>query len=100
MTEILRKNIDHLATLARIELASDEADRLTHDIAQIVAYVSDIQKITGNAEIKKKVGAHHTVMREDTPSHEPGEFTEALLTLAPRRKGRYIEVKKIIGDKS
>lgn len=95
-----RKDIEHLAKLSRIEIGDVEADALAKDITSILAYVSDIEKITGSSAGEKIVGPLFNVMRTDEHSHEAGMYTEALLTLAPTRDGQYVKVKKIIGEKS
>lgn len=95
-----KKDIEHLAKLARIEVTDTEAETLAGNITSILEYVSEIEKATGKAEGEKKVGPLYNVMREDTNPHEPGIYTEDLLNLAPARKGQYVEVKKILEDKS
>lgn len=92
-----REDIEHLATLSRIALHEGEADTLTHDMNAILAYVSEVSSITGNAAQEKKVPELYNVMREDIPTNEPGAYTEALLNAAPERVGRYVKVKKILG---
>ncbi len=37
------------------------------------------------------------VMREDADPHAADAFTDALLAQAPRKEGRYLKVKKILG---
>ena len=95
-----REDIEHLAKLARIEVQGEEAESLAEDITSILGYVSEIEGITGNAAIEKKVGPLANVMREDENPHEPGLYTEDLLNLAPDRQGQYVKVKKIIGGKA
>ena len=95
-----RKDIEHLARLARIAVSNAEADALAKDISSILGYISDIEKITGNGAREKKVGLHYNVMREDVHPHEGGVYTEDLLTAAPDRHGQYVKVQKIISDKS
>ena len=95
-----RKDIEHLAKLARIGITDVEADALAKDITGILTYVGEIKEITAAHSGKKEVGPLHNVMREDGEPHEPGIYTEALLNAAPERHGRYVKVKKIIGDKS
>jgi aspartyl-tRNA(Asn)/glutamyl-tRNA(Gln) amidotransferase subunit C len=95
-----RKDIEHLAKLARIEVIDTEADSIAHDFSSILGYVSEIEAITGDTSGEKHVGAHFNVMREDANPHEPGMYTEDLLSAAPDRDGQYIKVKKILGDKA
>ena len=92
-----REEIEHLATLSRIELRDGEADALTESITSILGYVSEVNAITA-AEKPKEVGALSNVMREDEESHEPGAYTEDILAEAPNRQGQYIRVKKVLGN--
>lgn len=92
-----KKDIKHLATLARIELKEGEVEALTSDITEILGYVSEINKIAAT-EYERKVGPLHNVMRDDEPSHEPGVYTKALLEAAPQRDGKYVKVKKILDN--
>jgi len=94
-----KEDIERLAKLSRIELTSDEADALAGDITSILGYVSEINEITGSTAGEKKVGSIYNVFREDENPHEAGEYTEALLALAPERDGQYFKVKKILDDK-
>ena len=94
-----RKDIEHLAHLARIKLTDNEADVLTTDLTSILSYVSDIEGIVGNAVSEKKVGQLFNVMRADENPHEGGLYTEDLLNNAPHRDGQYVKVKKILEGK-
>ena len=38
------------------------------------------------------------VMREDGEPHEGGIYTEKMLSQAPKRKGNFLEVKKILDN--
>ncbi len=95
-----KEDISHLAQLSRIALSDSEAESLATDITSILGYVSEIEEITGNATEKKEVGALFNVMREDVSPHPADTYTEDILASAPERMGRYIQVKKILGDKS
>ena len=95
-----KEDIEHLAKLSRIAIRDDEAVELAEDITSILGYVSEIEEITGNVEVEKKIGALFNVMREDTDPHAAGLYTEDLLNLAPERDGQYVKVKKILGSKA
>lgn len=94
-----KKDIEHLAKLARIALTDDEANALATDITSILGYVNEIRDITGAHVGEKQVGPLYNVMREDVEDKEPGMYTEALLSAAPERQGQYFKVKKILDDK-
>jgi aspartyl-tRNA(Asn)/glutamyl-tRNA(Gln) amidotransferase subunit C len=95
-----KEDIEHLAKLSRIALTDEETESLAADITSILGYVSDIEEITGSDLGEKKVGALFNVMREDVNPHAPDVYTEDILSEAPERDGRYVQVKKILGDKA
>jgi aspartyl-tRNA(Asn)/glutamyl-tRNA(Gln) amidotransferase subunit C len=91
-----REDILSLAELARIELTDAEIDRFSKEFDDILGYVGEIKGIAAGAAGAPRVGAVHDVFREDRDPNEPGEYTEALLDLAPQRQGRYLAVKKVL----
>ena len=104
-----RKDIDILANLARIALSEDEKDKLQRDMESILGYVSELQKAPSYAEAsegKPELTEEHlpenyylrNVMREDEEPFVAGANTETILSQAPKRKGDYYVVKKILGD--
>jgi aspartyl-tRNA(Asn)/glutamyl-tRNA(Gln) amidotransferase subunit C len=88
--------IEKLASLARIELTTAEKENFTKQIHAILGYVDQLKQVS----VTKSSDINHTVVnvfREDTVPHASGEYTEALLAVAPAREGQYVRVKKIIG---
>lgn len=87
----------NLAKLARIEIADVEAEKLATEFDAILGYVGEVQKITDNQQpTADKEPALKNVMREDGKPHEPGIYTERILSQAPKREGDYLKVKKIL----
>lgn len=86
-----------LAELSRIEIKGEEAEGLSHEFDSILGYVSEVKKAVGS-DLASGVADFPTknVMRADNESHEPGIYTEALLSQAPEREGNYLKVKKIL----
>ena len=91
---ITSKDIKNLASLARIEISEEEAERLTPEIDSILGYVGQIKNVVGN--IKKEVPKLHNVMREDVSTNISRQYTDDILNNAPDREGDYIKVKKIL----
>jgi len=91
---ITPEEIEHLAKLARIELAPGDALKLTSEIDPILGYVGQISSVTG--DVKSAVSKPRNVMREDVIVNKAGEYTEKLLGNAPSREGNYLKVKKIL----
>ncbi len=91
-----KKDILHLASLARIRIDENEAEAILKDVDSVLAYVSEIDSITADTNLTKKTGAVFNVFREDTTTNEPEEYTDTLLKEAPKTKGRHLAVKKIL----
>lgn len=91
-----KEDILRLALLSRIRISDEEAQNLLGDIESVLSYVSEINAITANTEITKKVGPVYNVFREDVVTQEGDSNTETLLSEAPKRKERYLLVKKIL----
>jgi aspartyl-tRNA(Asn)/glutamyl-tRNA(Gln) amidotransferase subunit C len=98
-----RKDIDNLANLARIALSDSEKDKLQKDMEAILGYVSELQKAPtptdSEAERQNKENYYlRNVMREDVEPFPSGANTEAILSQAPKRKGNFFVVKKILDN--
>jgi aspartyl-tRNA(Asn)/glutamyl-tRNA(Gln) amidotransferase subunit C len=92
-----REDIEHLASLARIQLSEEEVQRLPEQLSSIVSYVSAVRDMTADAvAAEPQVGAVHNVFRKDVVTNEPEQYTEAMLEEMPNTEGRYLAVKKIL----
>ncbi len=92
------KDIEKLATLARIKLDDSEKQEMTEKIDSILTYVDQIKKATVDMDYTPIPGAVHNVFREDVAITTTPEDREALLAEAPQREGDFIAVKKIIAQ--
>ncbi len=90
-----RNDVEHLALLARIELSEEEKDEFTHELDSVLSYVSEISKVTTEADAIPKVGELRNVMRSDDNVSPGGEFTDAILKNAPATEDGYLKVKQI-----
>lgn len=91
-----KKDILDLASLARIRINDQEAEALKSEIGSVLEYVSIVDQITADTSLTKNVGPVYNVFREDEVTNKGDACTETLLNEAPKRKGRYITVKKIL----
>ncbi len=92
---IEKETIEKLATLARIALTSEEKASFVKEIDSILAYVNQIQEVSGNTGANEREGVRN-VMRDDSNPHESGIFTEDAVLSAPEKERNLIKVKKII----
>jgi len=91
-----KDEIVQLSNLARITLTDTEVTAFQSEIDAILKYVGTIQSLAQSDEYKAAVPAVHNVLRSDTVTHEPEQFTATLLASAPHTSGRFIAVKKIL----
>ena len=91
-------DVRKLAHLSRLSLTDEEVEKMRAEIESIISYIDVIQKVKLSETPESTVYFDSiNIMREDTASHEPGLFTDALLSQAPRRDKNYLKVKKILG---
>ena len=95
---ISQEEIEHLATLARIELCEGEVESLQKDISDILEYVGQVAAVpqgTNGAAVPK----NHNVLRADTARADDDALLgkDALLRDAfPKQENGYNVVRKII----
>ncbi|MCR4279515.1 MAG: Asp-tRNA(Asn)/Glu-tRNA(Gln) amidotransferase subunit GatC [Candidatus Zambryskibacteria bacterium] len=93
-----KEKVLNLAKLARIDIADSEADRLATEFDAILGYVGEVKEISKADSLQLTADSFvlKNVMREDGEPHEPGIYTEQILSQAPQREGDYLKVKKIL----
>ena len=92
---LTRDDIDHLATLARLEVSDEEKEAFAKALGPILAYVSDVADVQTTEGGLPPVGALRNVMRADDIPRAGGSFTDAILKNAPHSEDGYVRVKQI-----
>jgi aspartyl-tRNA(Asn)/glutamyl-tRNA(Gln) amidotransferase subunit C len=93
---ISAKDIEKLASLARIKIEENEKEQFGKEIDSILGYVNQIKEAKVSLDQSERVGDIKNVLREDANPHETGVNTEKLLNEAPGREGQFVKVKKIL----
>lgn len=89
-------DLEHLATLSRLELRSEDKEKLADQISAILGYVSEINDldITGEPSQEKE---HINIMRGDEATRITSlSHTESILQNAPNRAENYVKVSQVI----
>lgn len=90
--EVLR-----IARLARLEIAPDRAEALSHDLAQVVTYVDRLRELDlANVEPMTHVGDAANRLAPDEPGRTLA--TDALTRMAPEHDGPFVKVPKVLDD--
>lgn len=93
--KISRKEVQHVATLARLDLAEEEQERLTTELDSILGHMEKLNELdTTNIEPLAHVIDVVNAFREDRIVNHPR--TDELLNNAPARDDDFISVPKII----
>lgn len=96
---ISKEQIEYTANLARIGLTEEEKKSLVSDLSSILGYVEKLNKVdTPSIKGISQVTGLENVVREDKleKNDEQLSIREKLLNEAPKRKGDYIQVPKIL----
>jgi len=92
-----REDIEHLASLVRIQLTETELEQLETELPAIIQYVSVITDIAGeDTDTPPQVGVRYNVLREDEVKNAPEQFTADIIKEMPHSDGRFLSVKKIL----
>ncbi len=93
------KTVRHIARLARLELSDEEVGRYTHQLAEILAYVQQLDAVnTDGVEPTAHALAVSNVLREDVPVAPLG--AEKVLANAPRSAAGYFALPKVLDQET
>ena len=93
--EITKKNIEHIAELAKLELTDKEKEIYGSQLKDILVWMKELNKadISKTEPASCSLGAEN-VLRDDIVEKFPD--TAALLNNVPEREFDFIKVKKVI----
>lgn len=92
---ISKKEVSHIAKLARIDLSDKEIGKFQKELSKILDYFDLLKEVdTSNVE-----PAFHSVkdglMRKDKEKPESAELMDNLVKAAPEKTKRHIKVKSV-----
>ena len=94
---ISKKEVQHIARLARLGLTEKEIVKFQKELSSILDYVEKLKKVdVAKVEPTSHPLAVENVMREDEENKKQKTKNKKLLDLAPETKNGYIKVKSII----
>ena len=88
--------IEHLLKLARIELSSQEKEKIALDLENILEYVKQLQKLnTGGVEPMTGGTLLENICREDRIDEQKQDTSKELKKSAPSLKDDYLKIPPI-----
>ena len=92
------KDVEHVASLARLAFSQEEKVHLTEQLNEILAYMEQLNSVdTGDVEPLSHVIELKNVFREDNV--KPGLSREEALLNAPAKTEEFFRVPKVIEDR-
>ena len=93
--KLTRDEVQHIAVLARLDLAADEQKQLVGQLNHILEYMDKLNELdTDTVEPLSHAVDVVNVLRPDKAVNQPQ--TEGMLQNAPARDGDFLSVPKII----
>jgi aspartyl-tRNA(Asn)/glutamyl-tRNA(Gln) amidotransferase subunit C len=93
---VTRKDVEHIAELARLKFENAELDSFTEKLNEILRYMEKLNKLdTENIEPLSHPVEGNNVFREDII--KPSISTEEALKNAPENDEQFFRVPKVIG---
>ena len=94
---ISKKEVKHIAKLARLGLADKEMEKIQKNLSSILDYMEKLQEVdVSEIEPTSHSIEVENVMRDDIESQKPKFKIQKLLKLAPQIKGDYLKVKSVL----
>ncbi|MBI4535944.1 MAG: Asp-tRNA(Asn)/Glu-tRNA(Gln) amidotransferase subunit GatC [Ignavibacteriae bacterium] len=92
------KEVEYIASLARLSFSEEEKEKLTHQLNDILNYMEQLNTLdTSDVEPLAQVIESNNVLREDTV--RSGLTREDALRNAPARTEKFFKVPKVIGER-
>jgi len=90
-----KKNVEHVANLARIEISEEEKASLGGQLSKIIGYIDKLKELnTDNVEPMRGLHTERNVTREDKAKDSGAK--EDILSSSPLREGDYFKIPKVI----
>ncbi|MCK5061018.1 Asp-tRNA(Asn)/Glu-tRNA(Gln) amidotransferase subunit GatC [Candidatus Parcubacteria bacterium] len=92
-----KKDIQHIANLARLELTEKELAKYGSQISNILKYIDQLQEVdTANVEPTAQVTGLTNVFQEDKVCVWDKDEVKAALKQAPEFEGGQVKVKRVL----
>ena len=93
---VSRKNVEHIAELARLKFNDEELENFTNQLNEILTYVDKLNELnTENVEPLSHPIENNNVFRDDKV--KPSVSKEEALKNAPEKDENFFRVPKVIG---
>jgi len=97
MAKLTKKEVEHVAKLARLGLTEKEKEKFSQELSAILDFVEKLNEVkTDKIEPTAQVTGLVNVYRQDKGREKTKPETDKLLDLAPETENRQIKVKAVL----
>ncbi len=95
---IHKKEVQHIAKLARLGLTEAEIKNFQKELSSILDYFNLLKEVSLKSSLltRKKKGLIENVTREDLAKKQPLKTVSKLFEAAPKKEKGYIKVKAVL----
>ena len=94
---ISKKEVEHVAKLARLGLTKEEKTKFTKDLSAILDFIKKLDEVkTDKVEPIAQVTGLENITRKDRGVKKTKKETDKLLDLSPNIENRHVKVKSIL----
>ncbi len=94
---ITKKQVEHVAKLARLGLTEKEKKKFTEELSAILEFIDKLNEVkTDKIEPTAQVTGLENVHRPDKGRKKTKQETDKLLDLVPEVRDRHVKVKAIL----
>jgi len=91
------KTVKHIATLVRLGISEEEAEKFSGQFSSIIDYFNMLNEVdTGNVTPASDIANAENVLREDVV--KPSMSHEEFIKNAPKSERGYVKVPTVLGD--
>jgi len=93
---LTKKEVEHIATLARLELTEKEKEKFAEQLSSILGYFKELQKVDlSKVEPTSQVTGLQNVSQPDVVKKCDAETMKKLIAAAPERIDNLVKVKAV-----
>lgn len=94
---ITKKDVEHIAKLARLGLTEKEIKKFQKELSSILDYIEKLKEVdVSKTELFGHLIKIENVIRQDQAKPQPTQVVNKLIEAAPEKKKGYVKVKSIL----
>ena len=94
MATITKKEVEHIAKLARLELTGEEIEKMQKELSEILDYFNLLKRTKTKGKISEVI-KEKKALRKDQIKSQPESVVKKLVEAAPDKKENHIKVKAV-----